>query len=46
MAEENGVVWVLNGSGRQGQASDVAAYLEYLGRHGERTRTSCPTCAA
>ena len=23
--------WVLNGSGQQGQASDIAAYLEYLG---------------
>lgn len=31
VAAEDGVAWVLNGSGRQGQASDLAAYLEYLG---------------
>ena len=31
VAEEDAVVQVLNGSGRQGQASDVAAYLEYVG---------------
>ena len=30
-AEEGASVWVLNGSGRQGQASNVAAYLEYYG---------------
>ncbi len=28
---ENGTVWVLNGSGVQGQASDLAAFLEYQG---------------
>ena len=31
VAEENGVAWVLNGSGQDGQASDIAAYLEYMG---------------
>ena len=31
VAEENGVAWVLNGTGQLGQASDLAAYLEYLG---------------
>ena len=31
MAGENGVVWVVNGSGQLGQASQIAAYLEYLG---------------
>ncbi len=31
IGSENGVVWVVNGSGQVGQASDVAAYLEYLG---------------
>ena len=31
VAEEDGVAWVLNGTGQQGQASDIAAYLEYLG---------------
>jgi LCP family protein required for cell wall assembly len=31
LAAEGASVWVLNGSGRQGQASTVAAYLEYLG---------------
>ena len=31
MAEENAEVWVLNGSGAAGQASRIAAYLEYQG---------------
>ena len=31
VAGENGVVWVVNGSGQLGQASQIAAYLEYLG---------------
>jgi LCP family protein required for cell wall assembly len=31
LGEENGTVWVLNGSGRQGQAATLAAYLEYYG---------------
>ncbi|HEX9043899.1 MAG TPA: LCP family protein [Candidatus Limnocylindrales bacterium] len=31
IAAENATVWVLNGSGRQGQAADVAAYLSSLG---------------
>jgi LCP family protein required for cell wall assembly len=30
-SQEGGSLWVLNGSGRQGQASNVAAYLEYYG---------------
>ena len=30
-AEEGASIWVLNGSGRQGQASDVAGYLGYYG---------------
>jgi LCP family protein required for cell wall assembly len=30
-AEEGASVWVLNGSGKQGQASDIAAYLGYYG---------------
>ena len=29
--QEAALVWVLNGSGRQSQASNVAAYLEYYG---------------
>ena len=31
LSQEGASVWVLNGSGRQGQASNVAAYLEYNG---------------
>jgi LCP family protein required for cell wall assembly len=31
LSEENASIWVLNGSGRFGEASDVAAYLEYYG---------------
>jgi len=31
LAEEGGSIWVLNGSGREGQATTTAAYLEYLG---------------
>ncbi len=31
IAGENGVVWVVNGSGKVGQASGIANYLEYLG---------------
>jgi hypothetical protein len=31
VAGENGVVWVVNGSGQIGQASQIASYLEYLG---------------
>jgi hypothetical protein len=31
MAQEGATVWVLNGSGVQGQATSTAAYLEYLG---------------
>jgi LCP family protein required for cell wall assembly len=31
VAGENGVIWVVNGSGKIGQATSVAAYLEYLG---------------
>jgi LCP family protein required for cell wall assembly len=29
--QEGASIWVLNGSGRQGQASNLAAYLEYFG---------------
>ena len=31
LAEENASIWVLNGSHNPGQASDLAAYLEYYG---------------
>lgn len=31
IAGENGVVWVVNGSGQTGQATGIAGYLEYLG---------------
>ncbi|HET9682360.1 MAG TPA: LCP family protein [Candidatus Limnocylindrales bacterium] len=31
IAEEGAAVWVLNGSGKLGQASSLAAYLNYLG---------------
>jgi LCP family protein required for cell wall assembly len=31
VAGEDGVVWVVNGSGKIGQASQIASYLEYLG---------------
>jgi LCP family protein required for cell wall assembly len=31
LGEENASIWVLNGSGRQGQASTLAAYLDYYG---------------
>jgi hypothetical protein len=31
LGDEDGTVWVLNGSGIEGQASDLAAYLEYNG---------------
>jgi LCP family protein required for cell wall assembly len=30
-AEEDAQIWVLNGSGKQGQASDIAGYLGYYG---------------
>jgi hypothetical protein len=30
-SQEGASVWVLNGSGRTGQASNVAAYLDYYG---------------
>jgi LCP family protein required for cell wall assembly len=30
-AEEGATVWVLNGSGKQGQASDIAGFLGYYG---------------
>jgi LCP family protein required for cell wall assembly len=31
VAEEGAEVWVLNGSGEQGEAATIAAYLDYLG---------------
>ena len=31
LGQENASIWVLNGSGRQGQASTIAAYLDYYG---------------
>jgi LCP family protein required for cell wall assembly len=31
LGQENASIWVLNGSGRQGQASTLAAYLDYYG---------------
>ena len=31
LGDENAVVWVVNGSGQVGQATSIAAYLEYLG---------------
>ena len=31
LSQENASIWVLNGSGRDGEASDVVAYLEYYG---------------
>jgi LCP family protein required for cell wall assembly len=31
LGQENGSIWVLNGSGQQGQASTLAAYLDYYG---------------
>jgi LCP family protein required for cell wall assembly len=31
IAAENAAVWVLNGSGKSGQAASLAAYLDYLG---------------
>jgi LCP family protein required for cell wall assembly len=31
LGAEGGTVWVLNGSGAQGQAAGLAAYLEYIG---------------
>ncbi|MGZ8501682.1 MAG: LCP family protein [Candidatus Limnocylindrales bacterium] len=31
VAGEDGFIWVVNGSGKVGQASSIAAYLEYLG---------------
>ncbi len=31
LGQEHGSIWVLNGSGRDGQASSLAAYLEYYG---------------
>jgi LCP family protein required for cell wall assembly len=31
LGQEGATVWVLNGSGKQGQASDIAGYLEYHG---------------
>lgn len=40
VAEEGARVWVLNGSGRQGQATDVAAYLAYRGLDAEVPATN------
>ena len=31
LAQEGAAIWVLNGTSQQGQASDIAAYLEYYG---------------
>ena len=31
LAQENATIWVLNGSNQQGQASNLAAYLDYYG---------------
>jgi LCP family protein required for cell wall assembly len=31
LGQEGATIWVLNGSGKQGQASDIAAFLEYHG---------------
>jgi LCP family protein required for cell wall assembly len=31
LSQENASIWVLNGSGNAGRASDLAAYLEYYG---------------
>jgi hypothetical protein len=31
LGDEAGTIWVLNGSGQDGQASTIAAYLEYYG---------------
>jgi hypothetical protein len=31
LAAEGGTIWVLNGTGNAGQATNLAAYLEYLG---------------
>jgi LCP family protein required for cell wall assembly len=31
LGQENGAIWVLNGTGRQGQAATLAAYLDYYG---------------
>ena len=31
LAQEGAAIWVLNGTTQQGQASDIAAYLEYYG---------------
>ena len=37
VAGENGFIWVINGSGKVGQASSIAAYLEYLGSDRQRS---------
>jgi hypothetical protein len=31
LGQENAAIWVLNGTGRQGQAATLAAYLDYYG---------------
>jgi LCP family protein required for cell wall assembly len=31
LGQENAAIWVLNGTGRQGQATTLAAYLDYYG---------------
>src|SRR6185503_14143864 len=31
LAEEGAELWVLNGSGRQGEAAELSAFLNYLG---------------
>jgi hypothetical protein len=31
LSQENASIWVLNGSGRDGEGTDIAAYLEYYG---------------
>ncbi len=43
LAQENALIWVLNGSGRQGGASDLAGYLGYYGLNASAPTTRPPT---
>ncbi len=45
IAGENGVVWVVNGSGQVGQATGIASYLEYLGLTASAPTKRAPTAA-
>ena len=46
LGNENGAIWVLNGGGDLGQASGIAAYLEYYGLTASAPTTKPPNTGA